>query len=116
MLFLLDCALSLPALADSVPDAVSASSGVYKVIAENDALRVIEATWQPGQRDVMHAHPAIGVYFLSDCENMRTHLTDGTPTDWSASKGDALANDVVASHSIENAGDAVCRLVFVESK
>lgn len=104
------------AFADGVPDAITASPDIYKVIAENDTLRVIEATWQPGQRDKMHSHPAIGFYVLSDCAAMRAHLADGTSRDWSAKPGKAGANDPVKSHAIENIGDTECKLVFVEPK
>ena len=109
-------ATSTIALAGELPDAVTASPGVYKVIAENESLRVIAATWEPGQRDMMHSHPAIGVYILSDCDNMRAHLADGTSRDWSAKSGNAGANNPVKSHAIENIGDTVCRLVFFEPK
>ena len=104
------------AFADEFPDAVTASPDVYKVIAENDSLRVVAATWEPGQRDKMHSHPAIGVYILSDCENMRAHLADDSSRDWSAKSGNAGANDPVTSHSIENIGDTECRLIFFEPK
>ena len=107
-------AMSTIALAEELPDAVAASPDVYKVIAENESLRVIAATWEPGQRDMMHSHPAIGVYILSDCDNMRAHLADGTSRDWSAKIGNAGANNPVASHAIENIGDTVRRLDFFE--
>ena len=108
--------ISTIALAGEFPDAVTASPDVYKVIAENDSLRVVAATWQPGQRDNMHSHPAIGVYILSDCENMRTHLADGSSRDWSVKSGNAGANNPVTSHSIENIGGTECRLIFFEPK
>ena len=109
-------ALSSSALAGGLPDAVTASPDVYKVIAENDSLRIVAATWQPGQRDEMHSHPAIGVYFVSDCATMRAHLADGTSRDWSAKTGMAGANNPVMAHAIENIGDTVCELVFFEAK
>jgi hypothetical protein len=89
---------------------------IYKVVAENDSLRVIEATWKPGQRDAMHSHPAIGFYFLSACASMRAHLADGTTRDWSATPGRAGANNPVKLHAIENIGTTDCKLVFVEMK
>lgn len=52
-------ALSSSALAGGLPDAVTASPDVYKVIAENDSLRIVAATWQPGQRYEKHLGPLI---------------------------------------------------------
>ncbi len=109
-------AMSTIAVADEAADAVTASPEVYKVIAENDSVRVVAATWKPGQRDVMHSHPAIGIYILSDCEKMRVHYADGTSKDWSAKSGTAGANAPVTSHAIENIGDTECRTIFFEPK
>jgi hypothetical protein len=109
-------ATSTTVFSRELPDAVSASPEVYKIIAENDAVRVIAAAWEPGQRDAMHSHPAIGVYFLSECKNMRVHLADGRSIEWSAKSGQAGANNPVTSHAIENIGDTVCRIIFVEPK
>jgi hypothetical protein len=109
-------AMSTIAVADEAPDAVTVSPDVYKVIAENDSLRVVAATWKPGQRDLMHSHPAIGIYILSDCDKMRVHHAEGTSKDWSAKSGTAGANTAVAAHAIENVGDTECRLVFFEPK
>ena len=88
-------ALSTIAVADEVLDAVTASPDVYKVILENDSVRLVSATWKPGQRDMMHSHRAIVIYVLSGCEKMRVHSADGTSHDWSAKSGDAGANSPV---------------------
>jgi hypothetical protein len=109
-------AIFASARADELPDAVTASPEVYEVIAENDSVRVIKATWEPGQADNMHSHPAIGVYFISDCDDMRVHFANGTSRDWKAPTGAAGANDAVAAHSIENVGNSTCQLVFFEPK
>jgi hypothetical protein len=108
--------MSTIAVADEVPDAVTASPDVYKVIAENDSARLVSATHKPGRRDKMHSHPAIVIYILSDCEKMRVHSADGTSHDWSAKSGDAGANAPVTSHAIENIGDTECRTIFFEPK
>ena len=116
LLILAGGAISTIAVADEAPDAVTASPDVYEVIAENDSLRMVAATWEPGQRDMMHSHPAIGIYILSDCEKMRVHYSDGTSKDWSAKNGTAGANAPVTSHAIENISDTECRLIFFEPK
>ena len=116
LLILAGGAMPTIAVADEAPDAVTASPDVYKVIAENDSLRMVAATWKPGQRDMMHSHPAIGIYILSDCQKMRVHYADGTSKDWSAKSGTAGANVSVTSHAIENIGDTECRLIFFEPK
>ena len=48
------------ALAEDAPPSYIAFPDVYKLVQENEHFRVIEATWQPGQKDVMHSHlPAV---------------------------------------------------------
>lgn len=37
-------------VADEVPPSYTASPEVYKVLAENDEMRVVLATWQPGHK------------------------------------------------------------------
>lgn len=109
-------ALPMYVPAGELPDAVTASPDIYEVLAENDSLRVVHATWTPGARDEFHSHPAIGVYSVSDCESMRVYFQDGSSKDWSTSVGDAGANGPVKAHAIENVGQTTCRLVFVEYK
>jgi hypothetical protein len=65
---------------------------------------------------MMHSHPAIGIYFLSDCQKMRTRYADWASKDWSANSGAAGAKAPVISHAIENNGDTECRLIFFEPK
>ena len=48
---------SLSTMAQDAPIAPEASPDVYKILAENDQMRVIEATWKPGQKDNFHSHP-----------------------------------------------------------
>jgi quercetin dioxygenase-like cupin family protein len=116
LLILAGGAMYTIAVADEVPDAVTASPDVHKVIAENDSVRVVATTLKPGQRDMMHSHPAIGIYILSGCEKMRVHSADGTSHDWGAKSGTAGANVSVTSHSIENIGDTECRQIYFEPK
>jgi len=47
----------------TAPLSFQASPDVYKVIADGEHYRIIQATWQPGQRDAWHSHPEKGTYF-----------------------------------------------------
>ena len=97
------------------PDAVTASPDVYKVIAESGDLRMVLATWKPGQRDAMHSHPALVSYSLTNCEKMRVFFPDGSSVGWSRPAGNAGQQEPTV-HSIANEGDAVCQNLFVEHK
>ena len=47
-------------------DPVKVSPGLYKILLENDQVRVLEFRIPPGQKEAMHHHPASVVYVLSD--------------------------------------------------
>ncbi|MDJ0890584.1 MAG: hypothetical protein QNK18_05235 [Gammaproteobacteria bacterium] len=64
--------------AENALSAPEASPDVYKILAENDQWRVIQATWQPGQEDNFHSHPADRVsFFVTDCR-LQLSKPDGT--------------------------------------
>ena len=109
---------SLPTMAQDAPIAPEASPDVYKILAENDQMRVIEATWKPGQKDNFHSHPGDRAsIYLTDCK-IRLSKPDGTYRDASPKGGTAKvrANKPVKSHSAQNTGDQVCKIVLVELK
>lgn len=107
-------ALPLPATAQAaLPRSYVASPDIYKVIAQNEQLQVIDVRWAPGQKDVMHSHPASGVYYLTDCE-LRLHAPDGATRDVKLKAGFALAQAPIPAHVLENIGAAECRLVMFE--
>ena len=58
-------------------DPTKVASEQYKIMFENDSVRVLKITYEPGAESAMHSHPdAVGV-FLSDGKFSFT-LPDGT--------------------------------------
>lgn len=117
----LACALSFAAPASMAVENLSgpeASPNVYKILAENDQWRVIEATWQPGQEDNFHYHPADRVsIYRTDCK-LRLTNADGSYKDVSPRAGTAKARTgkPVESHRAKNIGDRVCMIQIIELK
>ncbi len=102
--------------AQTVPRSFAASPGVYKVIAESEQYRVIEATWQPGQRDAWHSHGSfVAGYSLTGCKS-RLHTPDGKFTENDSEAGQARIRPVAPSHSFENVGTTVCKSILFEPK
>lgn len=67
-------------------DPVQASLANYKVLLENDQVRVLEMTLKAGEADQTHSHPSETVYFvrggkariqLPDGNSMEAELPDG---------------------------------------
>jgi quercetin dioxygenase-like cupin family protein len=101
---------------DMAPPHFQAAPEIYKVIGENDKFRVIEATWQPGQRDAWHSHSgAETAYRLTDCRT-RIYTPDGKVREVDGKAGSVNFNPPIASHSFENAGAAPCRALIVQRK
>src|SRR5580765_9104018 len=77
VLFLTFIALAAPmALAQ---DPVKVDANHYKVMFENDQVRVLRIHYNPKEKSVMHEHPASVVVFLSNSKTRFT-LPDGSAT------------------------------------
>lgn len=103
---------------DTAPPAHVASPDVYKVLAENDQFRVIEAIWQPGQEDNFHSHPADRVsLYQTNCKLRLTNI-DGSTRVGKPKAGTAKARTgkPVKSHKAKNIGDLICVIRIVELK
>lgn len=103
------------AFAQNAPSAMVASPDVYKIIKENDDVRLIMSVWKPGQRDKWHSHPHLLSYFLTGCK-LRIHFPGGKTSDHNPPQGLVGKQAPVKSHSFENTGDTECRILIVESK
>lgn len=102
-----------PALAQPLPRSYVASPDIYKVLAQDERFKVIAVTWRPGQKDVLHSHPANGVYYLTDC-SIRIHAPDGSFRDAQPRAGYAVVQPPIPGHVLENVGTADCRLIMFE--
>ena len=47
-------------------DPMKVAKNVYKSIIENDRVRVLETSFKPGDKAIMHEHPDHVVYVLND--------------------------------------------------
>ena len=103
---------------ENAPTAPEASPDIYKVLAENDQFRVIEATWQPGQEDNFHSHPADRVsLYQTNCKLQLTN-SDGTHRIGKPKTGTAKVRTgkPVKSHKAKNMGNQICIIRIVELK
>ncbi|MFO1328849.1 MAG: hypothetical protein U1F56_15935 [Rubrivivax sp.] len=115
VLLLLAAAMSGCASTPPVPRSFEASPDVYKVLAEDGRYRVIEATWKPGQRDQVHAHPPAAAYPLTDCR-LRSQHGVGYVTTFNVKAGVGSVQEAVVAHSVENVGTSDCRIIMFEPR
>ena len=95
-------------------DATVVDSTHYKVEFENDDVRVVRITYGPGEKSVMHEHPANVGVFLTDGSGQFT-LPDGTTDNFDFKAGETRYGPAT-THLPENTGDAPLELILVELK
>lgn len=58
-------------------DPIGASPGQYKVVVDNDQVRVLKIDYGPKERGVMHGHPEAILVCMTELR-ARFHLPDGS--------------------------------------
>jgi quercetin dioxygenase-like cupin family protein len=95
-------------------DAVKLSPQYYKVLLENDQVRVVEYRLKPGEKEIMHAHPAGVLYGFGDAK-LKVTFPDGRVEEIVATGGEAHWRNPVA-HALENVGNTEAHALVVEPK
>jgi len=96
-------------------DATKVSPNTYKVLAENDFMRIVEVTAKPGERDEWHSHMPMAVYIVTDMK-IRLHSPDGEPVDIEGKAGQTMWRGGGEKHSMENIGSTDAHIILVEFK
>jgi quercetin dioxygenase-like cupin family protein len=95
-------------------DPVKVDARHYKVEFENESVRVLRISYAPGEKSVMHYHPASVAVYLSDGKTRMT-TPDGKSEDIPAKAGAATWTPA-GSHLPQNVGDKRSELILVELK
>jgi quercetin dioxygenase-like cupin family protein len=86
----------------------------YKVLLDNEQVRVLEYSDLPGQRTHEHRHPAFVVYALAPLKR-QLRLADGRVLTREFKAGDVLYSPG-ETHIGENVGTTATRVLMVEIK
>ena len=99
----------------SAQDPVKLAPGQYKVLLENEQVRVFEYRLKPGEKEPTHSHPfGVVVYFFSNAK-LRTTLPDGRSVEDSRKAGEAIWREPV-THAGENIGNTELPALVIEPK
>ena len=96
-------------------DAVNSSPDKFKVLLDNEHVRVVEYSLLPGERDDWHTHPPKVSYVVAGgklritTENRESFLAD-------EQSGTAAWMGSLGSHFAENIGTTPVRILLVEVK
>jgi len=103
-------AAQVPAGEDPVPR----YPGNYKVLVENDRVRVLDFRLRRGDTEAFHSHPAHVLYVLEPF-TIRFKLPDGRTAMRQAKAGDVLFSEAV-THSPTNIGTTDAHGILIELK
>ena len=95
-------------------DPLAVGPDVYSLKFENERVRILEISFQPGQSIAMHSHPDHAVYVLAPGTLQLTH-PDGSVMDFVGEEGQVVWIPA-ESHSAVNTGATEMRAVVIELK
>ena len=95
-------------------DPLEVAPDMYKLIFENDRVRVMQVTFQPGQAIAEHSHPDHVAYCLEG-GTLHVKNSDGTESDAELKAGDVVWFNAV-THSAVNTGTTEVKILVTELK
>jgi len=95
-------------------DPVKTSPQYYKVLLENDQVRVLEYRLKAREKEAMHSHPAGIVYVLSGGK-LKFSYPDGRTEERAAATGETIWREPT-THAVENIGDTEAHAIAVDLK
>ncbi len=107
-------ALALFAHTALAQDPVAIDGDKYKVLLENDQVRVLAYTDRPGERELQHRHPAFVLVALAPFKR-KLLLPDGRTIAREFKAGEVIYSPG-ETHSGENIGSTPTQVIIVELK
>jgi quercetin dioxygenase-like cupin family protein len=107
-------AFAISSRVTTAQDPVKLSPQYYKVLLENDQVRVLEYRLKPGEKEPMHTHTAGVLYIFGDAK-MRTTYPAGRTEETAGGAGEAHWRNPV-THAMENIGNTEAHALVVEVK
>jgi len=95
-------------------DPVLVAPANYKVVFENELVRVLETTYGPDEKSVMHSHPRNMVIPLTDGVS-RPVDSEGNITEYKFKAGDVIWREAI-EHVGTNSSAQPMRLLTIEFK
>ena len=86
----------------------------YKVVIDNEKVRVLDNFSNPGEKTAMHSHPDYLIYVIEG-GTVKSTTKDGKSTTIVFKKGETLWRDAI-THETQNIGKTKIHLLLVELK
>lgn len=101
-------------MSQSIDDIVKISPDVHQVLFENDAIRVLEVSVQPGAKVPLHTNPE-NVNYIVKPGTLRLIAPDGSSVDLDLAERQVIPAPV-GRHAVENIGATEVRTICIELK
>ena len=95
-------------------DPAKVAGDVYKLILENDRVRVFDVRFKPGQKAEMHGHPDHVIYVINDY-TLNLMMPDGSSQEIPLKAGQTFWMNA-GPHAAENIGKTEGHALVVELK
>jgi hypothetical protein len=95
-------------------DPMKVAPSIFRILLENNRVRVLQEWLRPGEKEPMHSHPRAVRYALNSFNGKSTSLS-GRVTEFSAKAGQVDWSEP-ETHAVENAGRTTLRAIIVELK
>ena len=96
-------------------DALKNSPDNFRLLFENDHVRVLEYTLKPGTKDRTHTHPPKSSYVVSGGK-LKVHLENGDSLVFDEKPGSVAWMDYVGKHYVENIDTSEIKIIITEVK
>lgn len=114
-MFLIGLALSATAFAADYPGPHEAGPNIYRLISDNDQVRVSEIKFNVGDSIPMHHHSYGHSLYIVEAGQLTISKPDGSSTVVAAKVGDVMWMGV-EDHAAANTGSTVVRVIITEVK
>ena len=91
------------------------SPDVYKVLLENEDVKVLEVTFKPGQSDNFHKHNVMTFYAVQG-GSLQVTSPDGTIRENIFPSGRTGHSNTMTTHQVKNIGKNTVKVILVEHK
>jgi quercetin dioxygenase-like cupin family protein len=100
---------------EQIPDVLKSAANAYKLLMENEKVRVLDVRLKPGEKAPMHNHPNNHVIYVMKDAKFRLTFPDGKSSEFDLKAGKALWLEA-GSHATENIGTSEGHNLVVELK
>ena len=98
-----------------IQDVITAASKAYRLLLENDKVRVMEVRLKPGQKAPMHNHPNNHVIYVMKDTKFKLSFPDGKSKEVDLKSGKVLWMEA-GDHETENIGTSEGHNLVIELK